>query len=485
MGTLREPSLHYGEDLLKDFLPPAVLREERLLIPFVEPGLSPLEDVSLEVERLLEKSSEPGTPSLGHILNTLGPDALISLILDDHTRPNIHTRLILPPLLASIKRRGFAAKNLFLVIATGTHRPSHREELLQILGNEIFSEYADRIVVHDCRKNLSPVGRISDGTMVRINKTAFCSNLLIALTDMEFHYFTGIAGGPKSVIPGIGGKEIVNAEHVRMFGSCGFAPGVGRGSPQKNPVFQYKLECIRLIQERMRSRGDWLYSINAVVDGLGRLIFLNGGDILGSFYRAIPPLRRTWTAVLKTPADVVIINARHEGINLLQAGKAFNSAARAVRPGGRIVVLAPCPDGFGNDEFKDLMRISADIFRKAGGQITSNTIDEAITKTQCRILKGFKMGYQKPVDLLMTLRHAGWRHLYLLQDGLHRGEADEILPFMQVLDAAVAPPPRILSELISAWEGERPRYLILDEPGLLFEVFEPYGTLGKPVICPS
>lgn len=470
MGTLREPTLHYGGNLLTDYLPPAVLREERLLLPSVERGLSPLEDISFEVERLLEHSWDHGTPPLGHILKTLGPDALISLLLDDHTRPNIHTRLILPPLLASLKRRGFTAKNLFLVIATGTHRPSGGEELLQIVGDEIFSEYNDRIVVHDCRKNLSSVGRISDGTMVCINETAFSSNLVIALTDMEFHYFTGIAGGPKSVIPGIGGEEIVNAEHVRMFGALGFAPGVESDSIEKNPVFLYKLECIRLIQDQMRTRGGWLYSLNAVVDRRGRLVFLNGGDILESFYRAIPPLRRTWTAVLKTPADVVIIAARHEGINLLQAGKAFNSAARAVRPGGRIVVLAPCQDGFGNDEFKDLMCISAGVFHQAGGEITLKTIEEAIIKTQCRVLKDFKMGYQKPVDLLMTLRHAGWRRLYLFQDGLRREEADEILPFIQVLDAAETAPFRILSELTSAWEVERPRYLVLDEPGLLLRV---------------
>ncbi len=484
MGNQREPVLHYRENRLHDYLPPAAAEEGRLIFPDMPPDLLPLEDIDGAIENMMEESLDPGIPPLGHMLGNLPSDARISIILDDHTRPNVHTMLVLPRLLASISGRGFPSENIYLVIATGTHRPSTTDELIRIMGQEVFSGFRERIVMHDCRADLKSAGRVSDGTAVLVNRTALNSNLILALTDMEFHYFTGIAGGPKSLIPGIGGEEIVNAEHVKMFGSCGFAPGVESGSIEDNPVFRYKLECIRLIDAMVRSRGDWIYSVNAVVDRRGRLVFLNGGDILGGFYRAIPALRRTWTAVLERPADVVIVNSRHEGINLLQAGKAFNAAARGVRPGGRILVLAPCPDGFGNKEFKNLMRVSSGVFG-GGDEAGLNTIEEAIVKTQRRILEGFKMGYQKPVDLLMTLRHTGWRRLFLLQEGLRRDEADEILPFMRVLDASRASPSVIIAGLAASWEAERPSYLVLDEPGLVLRLREPEESREMPGICPT
>jgi nickel-dependent lactate racemase len=55
-------------------------------------------------------------------------------------------------------------------------------------------------------------------------------------------------------------------------------------------------------------------------------------------------------------ADLVVASA---GLapNWIQSHKALFNASRAVKPGGRIVLIAPCPEGLGNERFRHFVRI--------------------------------------------------------------------------------------------------------------------------------
>jgi len=53
---------------------------------------------------------------------------------------------------------------------------------------------------------------------------------------------------------------------------------------------------------------------------------------------------------------VVSCGGHPKDINFIQAHKALDYAVQAVRPGGTLILLAACPDGFGNPTFFDWFR---------------------------------------------------------------------------------------------------------------------------------
>ena len=73
------------------------------------------------------------------------PDCVI--IISDHTRP-VPSPDILPNMLREL-REGNPDIQITLLVATGFHRPTTIDELRGKLGDALFEEFKDRIVVHD------------------------------------------------------------------------------------------------------------------------------------------------------------------------------------------------------------------------------------------------------------------------------------------------------------------------------------------------
>ena len=166
------------------------------------------------------------------------------------------------------------------------------------------------------------------------------------------------------------------------------------------------------------------------------------------------------------------MTASHLGINVYQAGKAINAAARAVKPGGAVVCLAPCPDGFGNEEFRNLMKIAAPILQEAEAAIAKGAsparegtaaIDRALRAVQDVVMADFKIGKQKPVDLLVQYRRTGWGNLWLLCDGLTEEER-RLLPFRYVGKSGENPERRLRAWVEAREREGAPTYLIVDDP---------------------
>jgi SAM-dependent methyltransferase len=314
-----------------------------------------------------------------------------------------------------------------------------------------------------------------DGVPVEIDRLAFESEILIPLSDLDYHYFAGVAGGPKQICPGICGEKTITDEHLRMFGELGFADNVDTGVVQGNPVFNRKTEIVNMILKALSEKGTLVYSILSTVDPEGRLVQLSGGDIFETHRRDREVLDRVYVLPIEKKADVTVVSAMSKGIDVYQAGKAINAAYRATKEGGRILLLAPCPDGIGNDVFKDLMRISAEVFEDLDGsdelpdeEIICDAIESARRKVQDEVMRDFKIGKQKPVDLLRVLEHLGWGHLHIIQDGLSEEDMG-LLPFDYVGDTA-DPPLKRAREFIEGLEREgSPTYLMIEDPGFLFQ----------------
>ena len=85
----------------------------------------------------------------------------VVLICSDHTRP-VPSKLIVPKMLKEI-REGNPDAEITLLIATGCHRSTNKEELRAKFGDEIFEH--EKIVIHDCEKEeeLTHIGTLPSG----------------------------------------------------------------------------------------------------------------------------------------------------------------------------------------------------------------------------------------------------------------------------------------------------------------------------------
>lgn len=101
-------------------------------------------------------------------LSTLSQTAeRILLITSDHTRP-VPSRITLPLLLEEI-REGNPKAEITILIATGLHRATTRQEMEQKFGKKLVDE--EHFVVHDARADdqMADFGMLPSGGRLRLN----------------------------------------------------------------------------------------------------------------------------------------------------------------------------------------------------------------------------------------------------------------------------------------------------------------------------
>lgn len=401
MGYL-DLTIQYGSETISHFIPE--IKGTIRVIDGPKP-ISEITDLATDLTRALE------TPLESHTLKEMvtryypGSGKKVLLIADDNTRPNLHTRMLYPHLLDYlIHTCGVKKEDLGILIASGTHRPPTEEEIADsILGEAIFQEYRGQILIHNDRDNLVELGKSQLGSPIKFNQDAFNACLLIPVTDSEYHYFAGVAGTVKQLIPGIAGRITTNTNHTRMFDmELGFKSVCRLGNTVGNPVISDMKEIARTIQEKIP-----VFCIDAIMDH-GEITRINAGDILALHELATDLLYHRRVIEVDQPADLVISTAGKLGINLYQAGKAIHAAWNAVKkPGGTILLLAPCQDGVGNAGFQESMRSVQDM------ELTAAM--EWIINNNCN-LQTFRIGNQKPVDLLRILKQVGENHVKILSE---------------------------------------------------------------------
>ena len=139
----------------------------------------------------------------------------VVIIASDHTRP-VPSKVIMPEMLREI-REGNPDAEITILIATGCHRGTTKEELIGKFGEEIVKN--ENIYIHNCDENekLVNIGILPSGGQCEINKIAYEADLLVAEGFIEPHFFAGYSGGRKSVLPGIAGRTTVLANHCSEF----------------------------------------------------------------------------------------------------------------------------------------------------------------------------------------------------------------------------------------------------------------------------
>ena len=170
-----------------------------------------------------------GTPPLRELAKGKHQVVIIS---SDHTRP-VPSKVILPQLVDEI-RAGSPSAEITVLVATGFHRPTTREEMLDKYGQELFLRSGLHFAVHLSGKNedMVSLGTLPSGGKLLINKLAAQADLLVAEGFIEPHFFAGFSGGRKSVLPGVASRTTVLANHCSAFIDSPFArTGILDGNP--------------------------------------------------------------------------------------------------------------------------------------------------------------------------------------------------------------------------------------------------------------
>jgi len=370
-----------------------------------------------------------GTPSLADMLEARKPQNVV-IIVNDITRPTPY-EFLLPPLLEVLHGSGLKDDQITFLTATGIHDPHTREQDEEVYGKNLVNKY--RFLSHkaDDTSSLVEVGDLSTGLKLKVNKLAVEADFLITLGVIMPHYFAGFSGGRKSILPGVAGRESIEKNHSRMVYLMDDLPPI-----KQNPVSLEMIEAARLVGV------DFI--LNVVTNSKKEIVEIVAGDLEEAWYKGVSVSSDMYEVPIPQKADVAIASAGGfpRDINVYQAQKALDHADKATKPGGTIILVAECSQGYGEKVFEEWM-------------LEAKTPNDVIE----RIKKNFVMGGHKAYGICKV---AAEKEIILISS-LSEEKTEEL--FMRKMTS--------IDEAIKYVEKkhERPSYILM-----------PQGSLTVPVL---
>jgi lactate racemase len=301
-------------------------------------------DLAAAIEAALEKPI--GSDPLSVIVRRADKAKPAVIVISDITRA-VPNRDFLPVLIRMLKQGGFEDSQITILVATGTHRPSTREEHIELVGPEIAQKY--KIIDHRARDPETLVdlpNRTSAGTAVRIDATYFNAGLRILTGFIEPHFMAGFSGGRKSICPGL-----VDLVTLQIFHGYKFLadPRARAGNLDGNPGHLEALDVARMV------RPDFIF--NVTVNAHGKTTGIFAGDMEKAHEAGAEFVRKTMTIRVDRPFDVVFTSGGGYPLDttFYQAVKGMVIANEYVRPGGTVVICSGCKQGYGPKTYRDLM----------------------------------------------------------------------------------------------------------------------------------
>ncbi|MBO5338992.1 MAG: nickel-dependent lactate racemase [Clostridia bacterium] len=273
----------------------------------------------------------------------------VVILASDHTRP-VPSKLIIPNMLKEI-REGSPDAKITILIATGCHRGTTRDELISKFGEDIVKN--ENIYIHDCDEKdmLVSIGTLPSGGDCVINKIAYEADLLVSEGFIEPHFFAGFSGGRKSLLPGVCARRTVLANHSSEFIAH---PNSRTGILEGNPMHNDMLWAAK--------KAKLTYIVNVILNDKKKVIYAVAGDLEKAHKKGTDFLFRE-CQVDKKEADIVITTNGGYPLdqNVYQAVKGMTAGESTVKKGGVIIMLAKSNDGIGGDHFYRQLASEPDI----------------------------------------------------------------------------------------------------------------------------
>ncbi len=307
----------------------------------------------------------------GRLEEIVRPGESVCIVTSDLTRP-MPSHVVLPILLQALIEAGISVDDITVVFATGIHRSQSRAEQVTLVGEDVARQV--RCVDSD-PLDVVFVGHTGRGTPVHLTRVVADSDRIICVGNVEFHYFAGYSGGLKAILPGVCSRETVIFNHQMMLD-----PGAEAGMIAGNPVREdidsvLDLVCVDFI-------------LNVVLDEQKRVIQAYAGDPVGAHHRAAASVDADNRIPVTGPGHLVIASAggHPKDLDLYQAQKALAHAQSFALPGAPIILVARCPEGYGNRIFAEWL---------SGGASAEQVLS--------RLREDFELGGHKAAALARTV----------------------------------------------------------------------------------
>lgn len=263
----------------------------------------------------------------------------IVIISSDHTRP-VPSKVTMPILLRRIHAAAPQAR-VRILVATGMHRPSTHEELVDKYGADIVAN--EEIVMHVATDDeaMAHIGTLPSGGSCIINRIAAQADLLLAEGFIEPHFFAGFSGSRKSVLPGIASYKTIMYNHNGQFihDSHSRAGVLDGNQVHKDMMAAAEMAGLKFI-------------LNVVLNGNHEVIGAFAGDIHDAHEAGCDFVKKL-AGVQAVPCDVAITTNGGYPLdqNIYQAVKGMTAAEATLDEGGVIISIAGCSDGHGGEGF--------------------------------------------------------------------------------------------------------------------------------------
>jgi len=232
---------------------------------------------------------DPSAAVMDALANPIGTSSLSQLaagrrtaciLISDITRP-VPNETILKPLLAELHAAGISAENILILVATGLHRPSTADELLEMVGREIVDNYC--IESHFGREldQHTFLGESPRGIPAWIDSRYVEADLKIATGLIEPHFMAGFSGGRKAICPGIAAIETIRPWHSPALLED---PKADNGHLRGNPVHEEGTAIAAMAGCDM--------IVNAVIDSRRRTVAIVAGEMKAAHLRGTELCRR-------------------------------------------------------------------------------------------------------------------------------------------------------------------------------------------------
>jgi nickel-dependent lactate racemase len=342
---MKKISIKPGKEMVEVNLP-----DNTEILSIIPPKL--LGDPALSIQRALVDSI--GSPSLDQIIEQKlkkKPQAKAVIVISDNTRPVPYKGKagILWPIIEKILAHNIPKERILILVATGTHRPLSKEELREVLDPRVF-DYRIPIKNHHCqdKNNLVYLDKTSRGSSVYINRGYMEADIKILTGLVETHFMAGASGGRKSICPGLIGEESIYIFHgAPMLAS----PKASDLIIDDNPCHQEALEVAK------KAGAD--YILNVTLDQDFKLTGVFAGDLEEAHKQAVKQIIKYVTIPLDKEYDIVITHAGYVGINHYQAAKAAVIAIPALKPHGKLILIANNDDKdlIGSEKYKAILHL--------------------------------------------------------------------------------------------------------------------------------
>lgn len=296
------------------------------------------------------------------------PGMRVAIAVDDYSR-STKTEVLLPLVLEELHRGGLQEEDITIVIALGTHRPMNQAEIEEKYTADVASRY--RIVNPDWRQTSSYVdigkenGNLEEHPALRIHREVVEADYVLGVGQTIPHMIAGFGGGGKIINPGCADGDTVGELHWL----CHKVP--------EGRLFAVRDNAVRALIDEVALNVGLRFILNEVPGGATRLAGAFAGHPIDAHKKACRAALTACAVKIKEKTDIVVADAYPADMDFWQALKGLNAAYGAVKDGGTVILITPCPEG-ASDQHPELTEVGYIPTDQIAWMVSQGKLDKAV-----------------------------------------------------------------------------------------------------------